>query len=348
MSTPALIEEELQLEKRACAYGRERLLDNTRKLEDKSYASSSVYGAASIQAALLDVAAVVQDTLNRIHEGHKGKDFITIHQYLAEIEPEAAAAIALKLTFDHVFSPKDRANEIANVITLIGKALEQEAQLRWYESQDRDLYERIKRNYWHSSCGTQQKATIARTLMNRHDYYWDNWGSVVRAKLGAWLLDCVMKATGWFERVTVKRHNGTPMLIVPSLLFAMTKEELMKDALMFAPMAWPMLVPPRDWSPIKAGGYLLNEVMHGHEMVRRGDPTLIQGNTPLLFLNKLQKTAYTLNEFIVGIAEELMERQYKVGKFTPIIEPPLLRVAPRPRGVVAREVTPLFFILPQQ
>ena len=89
MSTPALIEEELQLEKRACAYGRERLLDNTRKLEDKSYASSSVYGAASIQAALLDVAAVVQDTLNRIHEGHNGKDFITIHQYLAEIEPES-------------------------------------------------------------------------------------------------------------------------------------------------------------------------------------------------------------------------------------------------------------------
>jgi len=84
-----------------------------------------------------------------------------------------------------------------------------------------------------------------------------------------------------------------------------------------------MLVPPRDWSPIKAGGYLLNEVMHGHEMVRRGDPTLIQGNTPLLFLNKLQKTAYTLNEFIVGVAEELMERQYKVGKFIPIIELPL-------------------------
>ncbi|QPD06430.1 RNA polymerase [Synechococcus phage S-SRP01] len=323
MSTPALIEEELLLEKRACAYGRERLLENTRKLEERSYASASVYGAASIQAALVDVAATIQDTLERIHKGHNGKDFITIHQYLAEIEPEAAAAIALKLTFDHVFSPKDRANEIANVITAIGRALEQEAQLRWYEAQDRDLYERIKRNYWHSSCGTQQKATIARTLMNRHDYHWDTWGSVVRAKLGAWLLECVMKATGWFERVTVKRHNGTPILVVPSLLFAMTKEELMKDALMFAPMAWPMLVPPRDWSPIKAGGYLLNEVMNGHEMVRRGDPTLIQGNTPLLFLNKLQKTAYTLNEFIVGVAEALMERQYKVGKFIPIIELPL-------------------------
>lgn len=324
MVSPALTEQEIELEKRGIHIGRERLLENTRKLEERSYASASVYGAASIQAALVDVAAAIQDTLERIHKGHNGKDFTTIHQYLQEIEPEAAAAIALKLTFDHVFSPKDKANEIANVITAIGKALEQEAQLRWYEAQDKDLYDRIKRQYWHSSCGTQQKATIARTMMNRHEYHWDNWGVINRAKLGGWLLDCVMKATGWFERHMVSNGKTQRMtLVVPSLLFAMLKEELMKDALLFAPMAWPMLVPPRDWSPIKAGGYLLNEVMHGHEMVRRGDPTLIQGNTPLLFLNKLQKTAYTLNEFIVGVAEELMERQYKVGKFIPIIELPL-------------------------
>ena len=324
MVSPALTEQQIELEKRAIAYGRERLLDSTRRLEDKSYASASVYGTASIQAALLDVAAVIEDTLQRIHKGHNGKDFATIHQFLAEIEPQAAAAIALKLTFDKVFSPKDKANEIANVITAIGQALEQEAQLRWYESQDRDLYDRIKRQYWHSSCGTQQKVTIARTMMNRHEYHWDSWGSVVRAKLGAWLLDCVMKATGWFDKHLVSQGKKQRLtLIVPSLLFAITKEELMKDALMFAPMAWPMLVPPRDWSPIQPGGYLLNEVMKGHEMVRRGDGGLIQGNTPLLFLNKLQKTAYTLNEFIVEVAEELMERQYKVGKFIPIIELPL-------------------------
>jgi DNA-directed RNA polymerase len=323
MVSPALTEQQIELEKRAITYGRERLLDNTRKLEERSYGSATVYGSASIQAAVGEVSRVIEDTLSRIHKGKNGADFATIHQYLAEIEPEAAAAIALKLTFDKVFSPKDRANEIANVITAIGQALEQECQLRWYESQDKDLYDRIKRQYWHSACGTQQKATVTRTMMNRHDHHWTPWGTVVRAKLGGWLLDCVMKATGWFDRITVNRHNGTPTLIVPSLLFAMQKEELMQDALMFAPMAWPMLVPPRDWSHIKSGGYLLNEVMHGHELVRRGDHALIQGNTPLLFLNKLQKVAYTLNEFIVDVAETLMERQYKVGKFLPIIELPL-------------------------
>lgn len=323
MVSPALTEQQIELEKRAIAYGREKLLENTKKMEERSYASASVYGATSIKAAMSSVTTVVQRSLNRIHEGHNGKDFATIHQYIAEIEPEAAAAIALKITFDKVFSIKDKQNEIANVITAIGLALEQEAQLRWYESQDPNLYDRIKRNYWHSSCGTQQKAVVARMMMNRHDYHWDRWSGITRAKLGGWLLDCVMTGTGWFERVTVKRHNGTPTLVVPSLQFVLMKEELMQEALSFSPMAWPMLVPPRDWSPIQPGGYLLNEVMHGHEMVRRGESGLIQGNTPLLFLNKLQKVPYTLNDFIVGVAEELEKRGYSVGKFLPIIEFPM-------------------------
>ena len=323
MVSPALIEEQIELEKRAIAIGQQRLLDNTKRMEKRSYASATVYGATSIQAGIKAVSEVIEATLRRIHAGQNGIDFATIHQYLAEVEPEAAAAIALKLVFDKVFSPKDRANEIASVITSIGQALEQECQLRWYQSQDGELYSRIKRDYWHTACGTQQKARVATTMMNRHHYRWDNWSTVTRAKLGGWLLDCVMRGTQWFERVTVHRYNGTPTLIVPSLLFAMAKEELMKDALLFAPMAWPMLVPPRDWSPIKAGGYLLNEVMHGHEMVRRGDPSLLQGNTPLLFLNRLQKVGYCLNEFIVEVAETLMERQYQVGKFLPVIEIPL-------------------------
>ena len=43
----------------------------------------------------------------------------------------------------------------------------------------------------------------------------------------------------------------------------------MANAAMFAPLAWPMLVPPRDWSNEKAGGYYLNEIMLGHDMVRK-------------------------------------------------------------------------------
>ena len=38
--------------------------------------------------------------------------------------------------------------------------------------------------------------------------------------------------------------------------------------------------------------YLLNEVMKGYDMVRRGERHCIQGKDFIAFLNKIQKVAY--------------------------------------------------------
>ena len=45
----------------------------------------------------------------------------------------------------------------------------------------------------------------------------------------------------------------------------------------------------------------------------------IQGETPLLFLNTIQKVAYRLNPTVVSVAEALQERGVSVGKFLPLI-----------------------------
>ncbi len=67
----------------------------------------------------------------------------------------------------------------------------------------------------------------------------------------------------------------------------------------------------------------MNEVMKGYDMVRRGNPTRIQGETPINFLNKIQKVAYTLNPFVVDVAETLMAKGRQVGKFIPVVDIPL-------------------------
>jgi DNA-directed RNA polymerase len=97
------------------------------------------------------------------------------------------------------------------------------------------------------------------------------------------------------------------------------KDEVMANAELFAPLAWPMIIPPRDWTNDSPGGYILNEVMHGHDLVRRGNNCRIQGETPLAFINKIQKVAYTLNPFTVKVAKALEKREIVVGKFLPII-----------------------------
>ena len=192
--------------------------------------------------------------------------------------------------------------------------------MRYYERCAPGLLEVLKKNYWHKSCGTEQRLTVIQTLMNRSDIQqWQSWGRANRIRLGSWLLDCIIEVSNWFTREMRQEGRKRVNYVVPTPEFISIKDQVMKDAELFAPLAWPMLIEPNDWTNEKAGGYLLNEVMRGHDMVRRGDNRCIQGEIPINFLNKIQKVAFTLNPFIVEVAEELDRLERAVGKFLPIV-----------------------------
>ena len=322
MATAAQIDEQVKFERDAIRKGLERLRKNTKDLEEKTYASATVYGCSSISSLLPKVTKRIEDTNKRIREGCIGRAFKEIHQYLEPIDASAAAAIALKIVFDKVFAIKD-ANKLQDITKAIGVAVEQEAQMQFYEKNCPGLLETIKKNYWHNTTGTHQKFVIVRTLIQRYDVpQWCGWHITNKIKLGGWLLDCIMESSGWFMIDTVSDGRKKANYVVPTPEFMAIKDEVMANAELFSPIAYPMLVPPNDWSHDRKGGYLLNEVMRGHDMVRRG-VGLIQGETPYQFLNKIQKVGYRLNPFTITVAKTLMERGYQVGKFVPIVEVPL-------------------------
>ena len=323
MATPAQIEEQVNFERNAIKQGLKRLRKNTKDLEERSYASATIYGCSSISTLLPLVTKRIEDTTKRIREGKIGKSFKEIHQYLEPIEAGAAAAIALKIVFDKVFAYREKSNLLISVCEAVGTAVEQEAQMQYYEREAPGLLNTIKKNYWHNACGTRQKFVIVKTLMARYDVpVWKHWDRPSRIKLGGWLLDCIMEASGWFMKEVKRSGKKTENFIVPTPEFMSIKDEVMANAELFSPIAYPMLIEPNDWTNERAGGYLLNEVMQGHDMVRRGSHR-IQGETPINFLNKIQKVGYRLNPFTIDVAETLQERGITVGKFIPIVEVPL-------------------------
>ena len=324
MPTPAQIDEQVALEREQIRQGIQRLRDNTRKLQEQSYASATVYGVASIDALLPKLVEYIEQTYEyRLNRG-TGHNFDIIKNYVSKLEPLASATIALKITFDKVFSTKQGSDQLQAVCDSIGQAIEAECQIRHYEKEAPGLLATIKKNYFHRSIGTHQKLVVIRTLMNRYEINeWKTWNRADRVKLGAWLLDCIMQTSGWFDKDLRRQGRVTVTFVVPTPEFLKIRDKVMSDAELFAPLAWPMLIEPNDWTNDRAGGYLLNEVMRGNDLVRRGDPTRIQGEVPIEFLNKIQKVAYQINPFIYQVAEELMRMERCVGKFLPIVHHPL-------------------------
>ena len=279
---------------------------------------------ASITQLLPLVAERIENTAARAKRGFVGQHFKEIKVLLKDIEPDAAAAIACKVTFDKVFSPKPRSNLVQSVTDAIGIAIENECMMRYYERTVPGLLHTIKENYFHRSIGTHQKVKVITTLMHRYDVEnWEAWGRANRVKLGGWLLDCICESSNWFMRDTRQEGRKTHNYVTPTPEFISIKDEVMCNAELFSPLAWPMLIEPNDWTNEIPGGYLLNEVMRGHDMVRRSAPTRIQGETPIDFLNKIQKVGYVLNDHVVNVARAFQERGVEVGKFIPVVEMPL-------------------------
>ena len=59
-------------------------------------------------------------------------------------------------------------------------------------------------------------------------------------------------------------------------------------------------------------------MMKGHDLTRKGNPFIIHGETPINFLNKLQRVKYRVNSHILQVAVEMRLRGRIVGKFIPI------------------------------
>jgi len=321
MATPKQISNQFKLEKEAISCGRQRLMDSIQMLEEKSYASASVYGTASISAALPLVIKEIEDSFSKLKRGAAGQHYQPVAQYLIDLEPLAIATIALKVIFDTVFSMKRDSDMLPNVLVSIGSAIESECKFRWYRTHHPQLMKYIEDKYFHESCGTQQKVAIASVIFGRKDIVWPSWNIKTRTSLGSWCLNSTIIATGWFTKeIDQKSKRRKVSKVVPTPEFNTIREQLVKQAELFSGIPWPMRIPPNDWTNENHGGYITNELMRGHELTRRGIPTLKHGNIPIAFLNKLQQVKYRVNTHVLEVAQHFKERGISVGKFIPITE----------------------------
>ena len=325
MPTTADLEKQERFERRQIKGGLERIQHNTKKLLEKDYASATVFGSASIETLLpylIEFIDEKKEARKKVSVGGAGH-LMQLLPYIFDIDTESQAAITSKLTFDKIFSPRKENSKVVNVVQAIGSGLEAESQMRYYESSAPGLFETLKKNYWHQAKGTEYKRKSMQTLMSKHEIEpWKTWNRIEKIKVGTWFLDCLLASSGWFERNVFMHRNKKQQFLVPTEKFLKNKEEIIRLAELFSPLAWPMLIEPRDWSPVHEGGYYLNDLTRCHDMVRRGVPLCVQGEIPYQFLNKIQKVKYRLNPFIVEIAKVLEEREIEVGKFRPVINHP--------------------------
>lgn len=290
MQQDADVKRQEAFERKQIAGGLTKLREQTRTLENKDYASATCYGTASIDNLL----PYFIDTVNEKKEerskykaaGHENKAL----QHILSIDTESACAITLKIVFDKVFSYRKKNSTVVSVTESIGKAIEAELQMRYYEKEAPALFSYLKDAYWHQSRGTEYKRKQMQTCFNRSDIErWKHWENSIQIQIGTWFVDLLCSSSGWFTKFTEYKGKRRCNYIYPTDKFFKFKDEIVRQTELFSPLSWPMIIEPRDWGVLESGGYYLNDLTRCHDMVRRGLAHLYRGNKPENFSIKFRR-----------------------------------------------------------
>ena len=133
MPTPAQLEAQVNLETEQINQGKDRLKSNTKGLEEKEYASASIYGSSFIKSLLPTFITAIETERWKLKKGHSGYLYKEQLIYLNSLSPDAAALITCKVAFDKIFSTKPNSNRVNVITKAIGAAIEAECQLTFYE-----------------------------------------------------------------------------------------------------------------------------------------------------------------------------------------------------------------------
>jgi DNA-directed RNA polymerase len=266
MATPAQIQRQFQRELQAHQEGVQRLHLATSKAEARQYASSSIYGQKLVDQGLGAAIQAIESKRSRIAAGSTGE--YAAHVALLEGVPSSTLAlIVLKTTIDLVFEKRNRftlGTPYASVVHAIGSRAYDECLLSQFSQAQPEAYRDTR---IHRSKGYGYRVAKYRATMRRISHEAIRWPVGHRVKIGAWLLDRLCCATGWFHSEVVQASGRNKLTVLrPDPLVTKTIEAMLQAAERVSACCWPMLCEPNPWEPdleATPGGYLTSELRSG-------------------------------------------------------------------------------------
>jgi DNA-directed RNA polymerase len=338
MATPQQRDRQFHRELEAKQEAETRLKERTKAAEDRNYASATVYGQSLIREGLTAITKNIAKGLSKISAGWATKDATAV-VLVKDMDPNVLALITAKGMIDP--SAKNGRMDYATACRRVGYLIRDELIISKFQKDNPDAYN-IAASYQHHSKGYGNKVASFRARMRKASFAIPDWTPSQAHKVGGWMIDCLVSATGWFtlyqwrdNKRQIKSRGGvevgaTVNCLSPSEEFIRARTALLEQAERLAACHWPMLCEPNNWTTTQRGGYLTAEMRHRSKLVRGfgsgGCSPLLEGTQALQMLNTLQQVPYRVNSRVLDLANLMAERKITLGSFKQLEpQPPPLK-----------------------
>lgn len=251
----------------------------------------------------------------QVSKRRKGVKHIAL-QYLSMLEPEVAAFLGLKVIMDGVSKQQLWVQSLANQI---GRSLMAEVKLSLWANEHPEIWEAYQRRLDKDHATQDHRKKVLRHGFNKlikEKSGWIDWPDNDILHLGMKAIELVVKGTKRFsmKQVTQGVKSWWVLEVSPEtsewLAKAMANQELL------CPQYMPCVIPPKDWTSPKSGGYwtgvLRQQTLVRYSGMTRGmtqeaEGILKKADMGWVYkaVNALQNTGWGINTRVLEVAEHL-------------------------------------------
>ena len=325
------ISEQYQLEKQSRLEGEYRVNWRSSQLISKGHGSQTTQGKSFVGILIGVVSNQLEiDLLEYTFKGRgrPGHHFLA-YEKLVLLEPTVASAVGLKALINRLLmASNEKADDFFKRLThthlsiYVGKAVEDEINIRSFEEQNPALYEKVHEDLKRRSSGHLYARRKLRESAKRDGIEWAEWSDGDRFAVGAKIIDIIATHSDLIEIDLIRGKNQKNRFIrlADYAIEQMRKLENIKG--INAPKYYPMLVKPKPWSAVTGegvGGFLSHHILPLN-MVKAHRKNYLEelGHFDLSVvyrsLNALQDTAWRVNPFIKERFDYLWTHHLRLGK----------------------------------
>lgn len=288
----------------------------TGKVQSKQE-TATYYGSSLMKRAIEPVAIAIETLISDSKNGASGRRHTAV-KFLEKLDAKMISFLTARVLIDKITNN----TRLQSAAVAIGTALEDELRYIQFEAETPALFRHVVAG---ASSDKRRRRENLVGAYNRYCSTWDGWSQQDKLHVGMKLIDIFNEVTGFISVVTQStRKNHTDLLIVASDKVCDFIESNREVASMLSPMYMPMIVPPRDWTTPRDGGYLTHHVKP-LTLIKTTNRNYLDELSEIpeqlagvySAINHIQRTPWRINQWVLSVFQMVHNQGISVAGLPP-------------------------------
>lgn len=302
----ASLEEQLQFEEQMVVRGVERYrkaLTSAIKNQEETLMTPPDQLLMQSLTPMVEALAALKENLKKPGRKHRALTLIK------DTANDELAMIVAKTVLNGI-STKRGFHAMASTI---GNIIEEQVIFKKFKEANPKYWARARDKVNRSTRRVEGKRAALKGYAKQAKVYEDLFEAADKLALGAYLIKEFAATTGLIELIK-RRDQPELVTISDSCAEWLTKAHMRCELL--SPVWLPMLVQPNPWTGMKDGGYFTKRLTLIKPKGNKGflnDPLNVPSDTVLAAVNAIQNTAYSINEKVFAVMDEMVSSGSKLA-----------------------------------